>query len=161
MRFVFFTLHRKAFCKSALHCADRPFDSELLFLPPLRISLSKAHWRPIMPLLTTLATTAFLLTLGGILYCQVRAPHHEELIADIERQIRRRLRNIGCHKVVIVEPSNGDGIWSASVYWTADEEEKVLQAFATTEREGLIRLRRIVRRAFRVASLDGEADSEL
>lgn len=114
-----------------------------------------------MPLLTTLATTAFLLTLGGILYSHNRVAQHGQLIADIERQVRHRLPNNGCHRVVIVEPSNGDGIWSASVYWTVDEEEKVLQAFATTEREALIRLRRILRREFRIASQDGELDGDL
>jgi hypothetical protein len=37
-----------------------------------------------------------------------------------------------------------------------DKEEKVVQVFATTEAEALIRLRKIVRRACRVARLDGE-----
>lgn len=114
-----------------------------------------------MPLLTTLATTAFLITLGGIPYSHKRAAQHEQLIADIERQVRLKLPTNRCHRVVVVEPSNGNGIWTASVHWTADEEGKVLQAFATTEREALIRLSRIVRRSFRVASLDGEADGEL
>jgi hypothetical protein len=108
-----------------------------------------------MPLLTTLATTAFLVTLGSILYPQIHAAHHEQIIGDIERQVNHFF-SARCHRVVIVEPSSGDGIWSASVYWTVDEEEKVVQVFATTEAEALIRLRRIVRRACRLARLDGD-----
>jgi hypothetical protein len=108
-----------------------------------------------MPLLTTLATTAFLVTLSSILYPQIHTTHHEQTIADIERQLKHFVP-ARCHRVVIVEPSSGDGIWSASVYWTVDKEEKVVQVFATTEAEALIRLRRIVRRACRLARLDGD-----
>lgn len=47
------------------------------------------------------------------------------------------------------------------MYWTADEEDMVPQAFATTEGKALVRLRRKVRRAFRVGSVDVAFDGEL
>lgn len=107
-----------------------------------------------MPALSIVAATAFLLTLGSILYACFHDPGHNQIIADIERLARQYhpIRNTG---VVVAEPANGDGIWTASVHWVVDGRDVVQQAYATTEAEALIRLRRLVRRELRVAGLAG------
>ena len=155
MKLTHFKLHSKAIRINARHCAAQPLNRRIpSFLQSVHHRI--AHSRSTMPLLTTLATTAILTTLGSILYSHVR---QNELIADIEQQVKHSIP-ARCHRVVIVEPSDSNGIWSASVYWTANEE-KILQAFATTEGEALVRLRRIVKRAFKVESVDRASDSEL
>lgn len=98
-----------------------------------------------MPLISSLTTTIAILTLGAFLYTELSSAYHNHIIADIEQHASRFFR-ARCYRTVIVGPSNGDGIWSASLYWGIGDREVGLQAFATTETEALVRLRRIVRR---------------
>jgi hypothetical protein len=107
-----------------------------------------------MPLFSTAAVTAFVFTLSIALCKRVRKPDCDQIIADIEQYAKQLCPTLN-HRLVIVEPSDGDGIWSAGLQWAAGDGDVVLQAFAVTEREALVRLRRIVRKARRVAGWNG------